>query len=442
MSESSHGDWCSTCVGCGGLIQDQFILRVSPDLSWHAACLKCSDCGMMLDEKHTCFVRDGKTFCKKDYIRLYGARCSACQTVFTKNDFVMRAKTKMFHLECFRCAACRRHLVPGDEFALHGEGIYCKEDHELVERCEDNNNISKTGIPRIKSEMDDFRDNLSDLGRDDDLRDDGLSSVDIKSETETLRPDSPDDLIFAGGDLGELAGEGRRMVGEKERRSRAGKVRTVLTEKQLNILKTCFSANPRPDALMKEQLTEMTGLSQRVIRVWFQNKRCKEKKRMREVTKDHQKLGYGSMNGISMVATSPVRQDSPVGVNPVDITGYQPPWKSLTEFALRGEPPDHSNPHFQSLVSQMHGYDPHFGPGPGGLPPHLYPPHPDLPLMLGPPPQFPPEGPPGSGPPFPPEGPPHHPPGPPYADHCDGPPGDDYGGPPPGFDGECGLEKS
>jgi len=441
MSESSHGDWCSTCVGCGGLIQDQFILRVSPDLSWHAACLKCSDCQMMLDEKHTCFVREGKTFCKKDYIRLYGARCSACQTVFTKNDFVMRAKTKMFHLECFRCAACRRHLVPGDEFALHGEGIYCKEDHELVERCEDNNNISKSGIPRIKSEMDDFRDNLSDLGRDDDLRDDGLSSVDIKSETETLRPDSPDDLIFAGGDLGELAGEGRRMVGEKERRSRAGKVRTVLTEKQLNILKTCFSANPRPDALMKEQLTEMTGLSQRVIRVWFQNKRCKEKKRMREVTKDHQKLGYGSMNGISMVATSPVRQDSPVGVNPVDITGYQPPWKSLTEFALRGDPPDHSNPHFQSLVSQMHGYDPHFGPPGGSLPPHLYPPHPDLPLMLGPPPQFPSEGPPGGAPPFPPEGPPHLPPGPPYADHCDGPPGDDYGGP-PGFDGDCGMEKS
>ena len=46
-----------------------------------------------------------------------------------------------------------------------------------------------------------------------------------------------------------------------------------------------FSANPRPDALMKEQLTEMTGLSARVVRVWFQNKRCKEKKKLREVTK-------------------------------------------------------------------------------------------------------------------------------------------------------------
>jgi hypothetical protein len=35
---------------------------------------------------------------------------------------------------------------------------------------------------------------------------------------------------------------------------------------------TFFNANPRPDALMKEQLVEMTGLSPRVIRVWFQNK--------------------------------------------------------------------------------------------------------------------------------------------------------------------------
>jgi hypothetical protein len=36
---------------------------------------------------------------------------------------------------------------------------------------------------------------------------------------------------------------------------------------------------------MKEQLVEMTGLSPRVVRVWFQNKRCKEKKRLRDATK-------------------------------------------------------------------------------------------------------------------------------------------------------------
>jgi len=57
------------------------------------------------------------------------------------------------------------------------------------------------------------------------------------------------------------------------------RIRTVLNEKQLHTLRTCYGANPRPDALMKEQLVEMTGLSSRVIRVWFQNKRCKDKKR-------------------------------------------------------------------------------------------------------------------------------------------------------------------
>ena len=59
--------------------------------------------------------------------------------------------------------------VPGDEFALHGEGIYCKEDHELAElaRAEDNNN-HKPALTRIKHELEDFRDNLSDLGREED----------------------------------------------------------------------------------------------------------------------------------------------------------------------------------------------------------------------------------------------------------------------------------
>ena len=73
---------------------------------------------------------------------------------------------------------------------------------------------------------------------------------------------------------------------QQQRRSRAGRVRTVLTEKQLTMMKSCFNANPRPDALMKEQIIEMTGLNSRVIRVWFQNKRCKEKKRnIREQSK-------------------------------------------------------------------------------------------------------------------------------------------------------------
>ena len=76
-------------------------------------------------------------------------------------------------------------------------------------------------------------------------------------------------------------------------------MRTVLNEKQLHTLRTCYNANPRPDALMKEQLTEMTNLSPRVIRVWFQNKRCKDKKRsilMKQMQQQQDKVFITSFN--------------------------------------------------------------------------------------------------------------------------------------------------
>lgn len=110
FTEKQH---LSFCVGCGGQIHDQYILRVSPDLEWHASCLKCSECRQFLDESSTCFVRDGKTYCKRDYVRLFGTKCDKCGSSFSKNDFVMRAKTKIYHIECFRCSACSRQLIPG-----------------------------------------------------------------------------------------------------------------------------------------------------------------------------------------------------------------------------------------------------------------------------------------------------------------------------------------
>ncbi|XP_063955860.1 insulin gene enhancer protein ISL-1-like [Lytechinus pictus] len=124
----------SLCVGCGGSIQDQYILRVAPDLEWHAACLRCADCSTYLDETCTCFVRDGKPYCKRDYLRLFGTKCAKCAQGFTKNDFVMRARNKIYHIDCFRCVACSRQLIPGDEFALREDGLFCKADHEVMER--------------------------------------------------------------------------------------------------------------------------------------------------------------------------------------------------------------------------------------------------------------------------------------------------------------------
>lgn len=122
------------CVGCSRAIRDPFILRVAPDLTWHAACLKCEECQQYLDENCTCFVRDGKTYCKQDYLKLFATKCDKCGCTVGKSDLVMRTNAKIFHIDCFRCTPCEKKLKPGDEFALKdGGSIYCKDDHYQAE---------------------------------------------------------------------------------------------------------------------------------------------------------------------------------------------------------------------------------------------------------------------------------------------------------------------
>ncbi|XP_048098448.1 insulin gene enhancer protein isl-1 isoform X3 [Alosa alosa] len=306
----------SLCVGCGNQIHDQYILRVSPDLEWHAACLKCAECNQYLDESCTCFVRDGKTYCKRDYIRLYGIKCAKCNIGFSKNDFVMRARSKVYHIECFRCVACSRQLIPGDEFALREDGLFCRADHDVVERA-----TLGAGDP------------LSPLHPARPLQ---MAAEPISARQPALRP---------------------HVHKQPEKTTR---VRTVLNEKQLHTLRTCYNANPRPDALMKEQLVEMTGLSPRVIRVWFQNKRCKDKKRsilMKQLQQQapNDKTNIQGMTGTPMVATSPERHDGGLQANQVEVQSYQAPWKVLSDFALQSEI---DQPAFQQLVNFSEG-----GPG-------------------------------------------------------------------------------
>lgn len=87
--------------------------------------------------------------------RLFGTKCDKCSQCFSKNDYVMRAKTKIYHVECFRCCACLKRLETGDEFALRQDGLFCRHDHDVLEggkHCavtglpgsENNNNASLT----------------------------------------------------------------------------------------------------------------------------------------------------------------------------------------------------------------------------------------------------------------------------------------------------------
>jgi hypothetical protein len=57
----------ASCAGCSRPIRDQYIYRVL-DRAWHAACIRCHDCGVALSEK--CFSRDEILFCRDDFFRL------------------------------------------------------------------------------------------------------------------------------------------------------------------------------------------------------------------------------------------------------------------------------------------------------------------------------------------------------------------------------------
>lgn len=147
---------------------------------------------------------------------------------------------------------------------------------------------------------------------------------------------------------------------------------------------------------MKEQIVEMSGLSPRVIRVWFQNRRCKDKKNQMKRELQNEKvcsprkkknntpntfivilISYKflysemktkkqnnfsgmmeSINGIRMIANSPIPQEMP-NTSPydIDVRMYQPPWQTLTNFAmnanLKSEPIDMEHPDFRRLVHQV-----------------------------------------------------------------------------------------
>ena len=59
--------------------------------------------------------------------------------------------------------------------------------------------------------------------------------------------------------------------------------RTTITSMQLDALKRAYTASVKPARQVRERLSAETGLDMRVVQVWFQNRRAKEKRLRRDV---------------------------------------------------------------------------------------------------------------------------------------------------------------
>lgn len=117
------------CAGCDRPILDQYLYNVL-DRPWHQHCIQCIDCKLSLNEK--CFSRDGKIFCKEDFFRRFGPKCSGCSQGILPTDLVRRAKDRVFHLNCFTCYVCRKAITTGEQLYVVDENKFvCKQDYIL-----------------------------------------------------------------------------------------------------------------------------------------------------------------------------------------------------------------------------------------------------------------------------------------------------------------------
>ncbi|VVC86123.1 unnamed protein product [Leptidea sinapis] len=275
--ESSEGSPTTPdeCAGCGGKIQDRYYL-LAVDRQWHAACLRCCECRLTLDSEVTCFSRDGNIYCKEDYYRLFCVkRCARCGNGITANELVMRARDMVYHITCFTCVACGTLLSKGDVFGMRDGMIYCRPHYDsacLDEYCEEDvNNMYR--CQELNSEGDSpsqyYSGGPSHKGRPR-KRKSTQASPEDNMQVQTMR--------MASTALGSVTSHSQRTK----------RMRTSFKHHQLRTMKSYFAINQNPDAKDLKQLAQKTGLSKRVLQVWFQNARAKWRRNvMRQESNSH-----------------------------------------------------------------------------------------------------------------------------------------------------------
>lgn len=112
------------CAGCCKPITERFLLKAL-DLYWHEDCLKCGCCDCRLGEVgSTLYTKANLILCKRDYLRLFGntGYCAACSKVIPAFEMVMRARSNVYHLECFACQQCNHRSVSHRFHKYHPNG--------------------------------------------------------------------------------------------------------------------------------------------------------------------------------------------------------------------------------------------------------------------------------------------------------------------------------
>uniref|UniRef100_A0A8R1DUR8 LIM zinc-binding domain-containing protein n=2 Tax=Caenorhabditis japonica TaxID=281687 RepID=A0A8R1DUR8_CAEJA len=110
------------CAACGKPIIGQVVIALGK--MWHPEHYTCCECNVELGQRPF-FERNGRAYCEEDYHSSFSPKCQGCHRAIT--DRCVTAMNKNFHIECFTCVECNQ---PFGEDGFHEKNgqTYCKRD--------------------------------------------------------------------------------------------------------------------------------------------------------------------------------------------------------------------------------------------------------------------------------------------------------------------------
>ncbi|OXU26845.1 hypothetical protein TSAR_014467 [Trichomalopsis sarcophagae] len=322
------------CGGCGREIAERWYLRAA-DRPWHCGCLRCCHCRLPLAAELTCFARDGNIYCKEDYYRLFAvSRCSRCRAGISATELVMRARDLVYHVACFTCASCGTPLNKGDHFGQRDGLVYCRPHYELICCATDygstSGSVEDLGSPGVSplpgyysaAEQSPIAAGGGGGAQKGRPRKRKLSEVTGSELPVTMRLAAgalellhPTELSSSMESLAAYDASVGSPGGPVHQNQRTKRMRTSFKHHQLRTMKSYFAINQNPDAKDLKQLAQKTGLSKRVLQVWFQNARAKWRRNMMRQEGGNSGGGGGSVGGCpGTPASSSTGGGSPAGL--------------------------------------------------------------------------------------------------------------------------------
>ncbi|XP_044062221.1 PDZ and LIM domain protein 7 isoform X6 [Siniperca chuatsi] len=114
------------CGACNKIIRGRYLVALGR--SWHPEEFTCSQCKVVLEEGGF-FEERGSVYCTKCHDNRYAPNCAKCKKKITGE--IMHALKMTYHVQCFKCAACKTPIRNQAFYMEEGEP-YCEKDYEKM----------------------------------------------------------------------------------------------------------------------------------------------------------------------------------------------------------------------------------------------------------------------------------------------------------------------